>query len=556
MQVKGWKRMFLPHILERGEDYYLNGAVEDLEWDGESLVATVHGTEDYEVELWLSDSRVEDFSCSCPYAEDGTPCKHMAAVLFQFTAQDVSPKENEKKQAGKQEQGDTLEALVSAMSAADAKTLLLRLGREISAAETQIRLFATGKVPKKQQKDWIARITRLRREHGDRYGFIDYEHASDYALDLEHVMEEAVPMLLEAAMPMEAFEVVCTAFREASEVEMDDSDGERSMLWDSCAEYWEEILPAGDETQRGQMYAWFSEHARDKSLGDATDTIQRILFYDFPEEEYLRKNLELLDSWIGEPDSGSFHSYLLSTWLGYRLHTMEALSVTPAEREAWLRKYYALPFARECLLESAKEAGDWDEALRILREGLEIDREKPGLTDEYSRQMIEILREQGSGEELREALLEYVTERPQNSLVYVQELKSMTPPERWETLRETLLKAQGMRTMRWDLLLEEGEYRRLMDGLLSSENEWLMDRYAPELKKHYPAELLDFYLPRVERAMYGASNRGRYAELCGKLKTLRSYRGGKERTIEVAEKWRAAYPRRRAMLEELERAGF
>lgn len=93
MKLKAWKKLFLPHILERGEDYYLNGAVEDLDWDGETLSATVLGTDEYDVEIWISDGRVEDFYCSCPYAEDGTPCKHMAAVLFRFTAQDISPKE-------------------------------------------------------------------------------------------------------------------------------------------------------------------------------------------------------------------------------------------------------------------------------------------------------------------------------------------------------------------------------------------------------------------------------------------------------------------------------
>ena len=555
MKLKAWKKLFLPHILERGEDYYLNGAVEELDWDRETLTATVLGTDEYDVEIWISDGRVEDFYCSCPYAEDGTPCKHMAAVLFQFSEKDLTPTGRENKTADG-DSGSALEALVHAMSATDAKALLLRLGREIGAVETQIRLQVTGKVPQKQQKDWLGQIKLLRRRYADRHGFIDYEHATDYTDALDDVMEEAVPMLLDAGMPAEAFQVVCTAFREASEAEMDDSDGGRSMLWDNCAEYWRTIIQAADAVQRGEMHAWFAANARDGALVDGADVIRGILFNEFPEETLLRQNLALLDHWIAEPPQDSYHSFFLESCLRNRLHTMELLSISPAEQEAWLRHFYQTPFARKHLMEKAEKAGDWEEALRILRESIQIDMDKPGLTDGYQRKIIEILRQQGCSEELRNELRGYVTERTQNSLSYVNELKDLTPPEEWEALREVLLDSPGMRSARGELMLVEGMYRRLLDDLIQTQNVWQMDRYAPELRKLFPAELLDFYLPRVEAAMRMASNRTRYAELCARLKTLRGYHGGKDRANEVADSWRTAYPRRKAMLEELKKAGF
>ena len=157
---------------------------------------------------------------------------------------------------------------------------------------------------------------------------------------------------------------------------------------------------------------------------------------------------------------------------------------------------------------------------------------------------------------MRNELRSYVTERTQNGLSYVHELKDLTPPKEWEVLREVLLGSPGMRGARGELMLEEGLYRRLLDDLIQTQNVWQMDRYAPELRKMFPAELLDFYLPRVEKAMRMASNRARYAELCARLKTLCGYRGGKERANEVADAWRTAYPRRKAMLEELNKAGF
>ena len=80
-----WKNWFEPHILERGYDYYCDDRVEVLKVTDDCIEARVNGTEDYRVEISLSFGEVEDMYCSCPYAEDDRNCKHMAAVLYQWT---------------------------------------------------------------------------------------------------------------------------------------------------------------------------------------------------------------------------------------------------------------------------------------------------------------------------------------------------------------------------------------------------------------------------------------------------------------------------------------
>ena len=41
MKLHDWKARFAPRILRRGEDYYADDAVDSLEWDGETVTATV-----------------------------------------------------------------------------------------------------------------------------------------------------------------------------------------------------------------------------------------------------------------------------------------------------------------------------------------------------------------------------------------------------------------------------------------------------------------------------------------------------------------------------------
>lgn len=46
-----WQKLFAPWILERGRDYWDDGCVESLDWDGNTVTALVSGTEDYDVEI-------------------------------------------------------------------------------------------------------------------------------------------------------------------------------------------------------------------------------------------------------------------------------------------------------------------------------------------------------------------------------------------------------------------------------------------------------------------------------------------------------------------------
>lgn len=79
-----WEHLFRGIILERGYEYYIQGLVENIEIEAESIHATVNGTEDYEVEIGLNNGKIDYMYCDCPYAEDCNNCKHMAAVLYEY----------------------------------------------------------------------------------------------------------------------------------------------------------------------------------------------------------------------------------------------------------------------------------------------------------------------------------------------------------------------------------------------------------------------------------------------------------------------------------------
>ena len=69
--MKNWQEYFLPRILERGWNYYKDGAVQSLTTTPTGYRATVSGTEDYEVEIELNGDEIAEMYCGCPYADDG-----------------------------------------------------------------------------------------------------------------------------------------------------------------------------------------------------------------------------------------------------------------------------------------------------------------------------------------------------------------------------------------------------------------------------------------------------------------------------------------------------
>ena len=81
------ERFVSEHILARGEMYYYDGAVQDLEKTEHGYHAVVEGTEDYEVDIEMEDKQICEMYCTCPYAADGNNCKHMAAVLYEIEEQ-------------------------------------------------------------------------------------------------------------------------------------------------------------------------------------------------------------------------------------------------------------------------------------------------------------------------------------------------------------------------------------------------------------------------------------------------------------------------------------
>ena len=113
-----------PGRYDRGERYYEQGAVTDIQRVDDSLEATVQGSRPYDVQVTLSNGSYVEGGCSCP--DDANLCKHIvAAVLASGDVETIG---------GEQSLEDVLESA----STAELRSLLQTLATDDLTVRTRI----------------------------------------------------------------------------------------------------------------------------------------------------------------------------------------------------------------------------------------------------------------------------------------------------------------------------------------------------------------------------------------------------------------------------------
>ena len=549
MASNPWKNMFPPHIWLRGVDYYRDGRVLDLHYRNSEVTAQVEGSEIYTVSVTLNKdrNRITDYFCDCPYGEDGTPCKHLAAVLCAVQDVPKSPIPEEKN-------GHTVEAMVELLSESQMRNLLIRFAEGNPYIREMIQLAATNELPQSQKDQWEADLGELTDSMSDRHGFIDYEDASEYCDALEEYMNDQLPDLLFAGKTMDAFQLTWLTFQTGLEQDMDDSDGGLSILASFCMDAWSQILKQADLEEQREILHWFTAHYASLDLGRMF--LDEYL-YDAPwKDEIGPELLSFLDRQIQECLKKENSQYRLEDLIVYRVKWMERLGKSEEEQEQYFAQYHYLPRIREIKISQAEQSGDWVTALALLEESREIDKDKPGLVAKYSTQMIEIYEKTNKRELLLKELRDYLYEFRQDDLVYVLKLKATLTPEKWAAERGRLLNSTTMRSQIYPLLEQEQMYEELMQTIEKNADIYALERYERFLKKLYGQRCLNVYVTHLQDAMGRAYNRNAYWSVIQTLKKVRKYPDGKEAAKGLADCWRAKYPRRTSMLDELNKAGF
>lgn len=543
-----WEYLFKPHILDRGYEYHSNELVENFNEENGKVTAEVLGSERYDVEITYDGDEIVDMYCTCPYAESGN-CKHMAAVLFQQDDEiELTERKNQK----------SLETVAELVDEAEEKAVRDFLTKVLENDEELLLRFKTMACKSVTRGDinaYKCRVKNIVHNHSDYGGFISYEHAYDFAMDLDNLLRQDIKQMLELGNYAEAFELSCYILQTIGETEVDDSDGGTAIVAVGCKGVWQSVLKHADTDAKRQLFQWFAERLDRPVIDYLQDYVEEFLMEEFQEQEFLEEKLALVDQKLkegGEP-SDYYSRYKQERWIKRRIALMKALGKTEAQVEDFCKEYWKLPYVRRYFIDDCVDREDYGKAIAILEESMDIDKDYHGLVADYGLDLKELYLETGQKEAYLDMLWKLELELLCGDMTVFKELAKQYTPEQWKVERERVFEKLAGRWEIAELFLEEKLYDCLMDYVQKSPGLFALYKYEQHLSKQYPAEILEKYRVEVEKMAKPTTGRKQYKDIVSILECMKKYPGGPEVTAALVSQWKTLYRNRRAMMEELNR---
>lgn len=571
-----WQKLFASHILERGYDYYCDGAVENIEIGRDDLRADVVGTEDYEVEISLNNGKVTDMYCSCPYAAGGNNCKHMAAVLYEWTADimdEDEPEDTDNEDMDDDEDAESMDLFEPAVTVCDYKKKSAAVEKLVTSAERDIvqaflvsvlaedkklllrfRNMVNKCATKEDVEDYFEQIDEIADRYLGRDHFINYYQAYDFMSELEEVIDKDVRRMIDNGSHISAFHVMNHIFVLLGNVDMDDSGGETSMLAEQIYQLWLELLTKVNAQDKRKMFIWFTTHMDGSVIDYLEEYIEQIIMEEFKEPEYEQDKLSFMEEMIEKAekkDSGWSRDYAVGKWTVTYLKTLEEKNAPEDQLEEICKKYWNNSGVRRYYIDRYFEKKEYDRVLQVLDESIELDKAYRGQVLEYNQKKKEIYRLQGNKSAYIEQLWKLVLEQSAGDLDIYKELKAQYSEKEWLIKREELFKKLPANAHIDRLYKEEKLYDRLLAYVLKSSGLYAVQSYENVLKKEYPKQILSKYQDEVNKMASCTGNRKHYADLVALLRRMKQIKGGSEIVETIVEEWKIKYRNRPAMMDEL-----
>lgn len=571
-----WQKLFASHILERGYDYYCDGAVENIEIGRDDTRADVVGTEDYEVEISLNDGKVTDMYCSCPYAAGGNNCKHMAAVLYEWTADimdEDEPEDTDNEDMDNDADAESMDLFEPAVTVCDYKKKSAAVEKLVTSAERDIvqaflvsvlaedkklllrfRNMVNKCATKEDVEDYFEQIDEIADRYLGRDHFINYYQAYDFMLELEEIIDKDVRRMIDNGSHISAFHVMNHIFVLLGNVDMDDSGGETSMLAEQIYQLWLELLTKVNAQDKRKMFIWFTTHMDGSVIDYLEEYIEQIIMEEFKEPEYEQDKLSFMEEMIEKAekkDSGWSRDYAVGKWTVTYLKTLEEKNAPEDQLEEICKKYWNNSGVRRYYIDRYFEKKEYDRVLQVLDESIELDKAYRGQVLEYIQKKKEIYRLQGNKSAYIEQLWKLVLEQSAGDLDIYKELKAQYSEKEWLIKREELFKKLPPNAHIDRLYKEEKLYDRLLAYVLKSSGLYAVQSYENVLKKEYPKQILSKYQGEVNKMASCTGNRKHYADLVALLRRMKRIKGGSEIVETIVEEWKIKYRNRPAMMDEL-----
>ncbi|MDR1619584.1 MAG: SWIM zinc finger family protein [Clostridiales bacterium] len=547
MNLNDFEDYFEDKILRRGYDYYTSGCVSSLEFDGEEWIVEVRGSDLYTVLVTLSETgEIEKTACDCPY-DWGPFCKHQAAVFYALRK---APKQN---MAAKKRPKEPKETLADVLGKLDKSTLLSVLleyaQRDGQMEESLLLRFSQKKDAVKHAKALIKSSIRAVTHRG----FVEYRDVGAATAGAHEVLRMADGMQHDPLARASLCVLVAKEMMNLME-NCDDSNGHAggaiSMAICQLNDIIENLPQAYPDTEK--LFALLFGHACAELYDGWNDWRMEILAACVPlcGNPMLRKQLEEYLLSLQADDRKEYYSRHRAGEAQKITHGLIAHFDGAAAAQAYIEAHLDNSDFRKIAIEAAIAKNALAKALALCLDGEEADVTHTGLVSDWMAYRFQIYEKQSDTGGMRKLAEDFVTD---GAFAYYTRLKKLYPPEEWPPVLNRLL-----------LALEHGRYRhhayvqllvaeKLYDRLLRYCREYppALERLYPHLIPAYQKELDPLFAAYIRRQAEQANGRKQYQKLCGLMRHYQKACGAVSAKA-LKRDLMATYPRRRAMMEELD----
>lgn len=558
-------------ILRKGEDYWQKDNVDNLAQDGDVWEADVYGSKDYLVEVKVEKGEVKEWFCDCPY-DYGPICKHVAAVLFEIREEVPEEELALAKKAemrpisrGSQKESSAqnpIEEIIGKLDAAEMKRLITYLADRHEEVRSHLltryaKLLTV--VSKEQYQKLVESI--LDAHSGGRRGYLEYDDADRlgdriYALIQEADRENAIGLVY---LCEEIIRQLARAFEYA-----DDSSGSMGMAMEEAFQNLHHLANKDNDTPKDVLEYIFEYALLESSKAiyqgwDWAGNLRVVATEAVRTKAQAEQLMEMLEYSIRENKKVEYRDYEIEQAARLK-HLLLENYYSATKAVDFLEANLAYSSFRTMALEKAMEEKRYEDVRRLARQGVVQDtqRKYPGLVNKWKKWLIRLAEETGDQNALAQLNEELFLQG--GDMEYYRELKKLLSKADFAEKIEQFIRYYREKDYPYrqsqfnqnvaNILQEENRLEDLMAEIRKSPALHLLDQYYSVLAKKNATEYLNLYERAIRKYMELHTGRNYYRECCRYIdKIIRL--GDIDRAKKIVRDWRATYPRRRAMIEEL-----
>lgn len=550
-------------ILNRGLQYFKKGRVhEPEEISPGEYEAVVEGTEDYTVQLTLKNGIIEEHVCDCPY-DMGPVCKHIAAVLFYLQQDelelDKKTKTTKPTQSSKSVKRKTVAQQVDELLEKASHDELKQFVREKASENAAFRnLFLSSFAQHNSDESkelYVKQVKSILKTASDRHGFIDWSASRIAGNAIDNLLESAQKQINNRNYKSAVF--ICTAVMEQMTEAMqysDDSDGDISGSVDAAYEMLCTIAQEELTEEIRKIIIDYCFTSFDKQIYSDWDwhigvlRLAAMLLRTEDETERLFKQIDKAQLSNYERENAQSLKY-------------DILLKTKGENaaEKYLEQNITNSNLRREAIQKALKKKNYDKAISLAKDGVNYDlKDKPGLAKEWYDWLLKIAQAQNDTDRIIEYARLLFIDNFRNEQDYYQILKQYVNPEKWTAFVEIVIQ-DITNKKRWldtgliaSIFIKEEYWDRLLELVRKTPDLNTIDHYEKYLSKHYANDIVALYSIEILNYMKNSMGRDHYQNACRYIRKIIKL-GARDKANEIISYLRSEYPKRKALMEELDK---